>query len=170
MVVDKNDYTHDSLSRQFQERKTEKEYLALVYGSVKEANGEITVPIGRDNKHRTKISTNSSNLKEAVTRYEVVQKYGRLTYCRVFPKTGRTHQIRVHFLHIGHPLVGDELYAPNRYKGLFTGKIEAKLKKLDRLFLHATRLTFFHPKTEKKMQFEIPLPAELAEFLMTLGE
>lgn len=170
LVVAKNEVSHESISKQFQRRETEKEYLALVYGPIREDSGEIDVAIGRDMKHRTKISTRTNNPKEAITCFNVIRRYDQLSYCRIFPKTGRTHQIRVHFLHIGHPVVGDDLYAPNRYKGILEGKIESKIRKMDRLFLHATRLAFLHPTRKEKVEFSASLPSELEDILTTLGE
>jgi 23S rRNA pseudouridine1911/1915/1917 synthase len=170
LVVAKNELSHEAISKQFQRRETEKEYLALVYGTIQEDSGEIDVAIGRDVKHRTKISTRTNNPKEAITCFNVIRRYDRLSYCRIFPKTGRTHQIRVHFLHIGHPVVGDDLYAPNRYRGILEGKIESKIRRMDRLFLHATRLAFFHPTRKEKVKFSASLPSELEDILTTLGE
>jgi len=170
MVVAKNEFALEALSQQFRERKTVKEYLTLVYGVVRQPAGEVSVPIGRDVWHRLKISVRTRSPKSALTRYEMIRQYPRFTYCRVFPKTGRTHQIRVHLAHIGHPVVGDELYAANRYKGLPAGTIRNWIGKMDRLFLHAIRLTFLHPRTGKQVTFSVPLPSELAEFLAILGE
>jgi 23S rRNA pseudouridine1911/1915/1917 synthase len=167
LLVAKNEFTHEALSRQFKERDVEKHYLALVYGHLEESSGKIDVPIGRDPRSRIKISTRGKRTREALTLYRVIQRFPGFTYVRAFPKTGRTHQIRVHFHHLGHPIVGDKLYG--RAKSDKTG-IAAAIKRIDRHFLHATFLSITHPITGKKIDFEAPLPNELEELLATLGE
>ena len=95
--------------------------------------------------------------REAHTDYEVIQRYGHFTFVRLFPKTGRTHQIRVHMASLSHPVLGD---------GLYGGKLDAKFKKMPRQALHAHRLEFSHPETKKWMQFESPLPEDMEEYLL----
>lgn len=168
MVVAKNDQTHEFLARQFKNRQVEKRYLALVYGHLKNASGTIDVPLGRDPYARTKISTRSRRARKAVTRYETICNYQDFTHVRIYPHTGRTHQIRVHFQHLGHPVVGDETYgrkAVQRVKDLDLVKV---IRRLKRYFLHADFLAFVHPDTGERVSFEIQLPDELVEFLQAL--
>ena len=165
LVIAKNDYAHDVLSQQFKNREVEKHYLALVHGTLHQTSGKIEVAIGRDTRSRTRISTRSSRLRQAITFYEVLHRFQRFTYVRAIPRTGRTHQIRVHFHHLGNPIVGDKIYGRRRMEHQ-----ESVLKALSRHFLHATFLRITHPTTEKKIEFEAPLPTELEELLITLGE
>ena len=169
MVVAKNDQAHDFLASQFKARRVEKRYLALVYGRLKKKAGTVDVSLGRDPWARTRISTRSRHPREAITRYQVIRHYRDFTYVRIHPDTGRTHQIRVHFQHLGHPLVGDETYggkAPQRLKDPDQARAVRDLK---RYFLHADFLAFLHPQTGRRVSFEISLADELAEFLAALG-
>lgn len=170
LVVAKNEVAHDFLAGQFQDRQVEKKYLALLYGRLSSKSGEIDLAIGRDRKSRVKISPRTSRPKPALTRYDVVRYVGNFTLVEAFPKTGRTHQIRVHFHHLGHPVVGDETYAR---KGFITQLTPPKLRAIrqfHRLFLHAASLTLLHPRTREPIRFEAQLPTELAELIETLGE
>jgi len=160
LVVAKNEYAHESLSRQFKLREVEKHYLALVHGCLQQSSGKIEVAIGRDPRSRTRISTRSKKPRKAVTLYEVLRRWPHFTYVRAFPHTGRTHQIRVHFHHIGHPVVGDKTYGGKR--------LNQAIKNLNRHFLHATFLRFKHPTSGKQVEFEAALPNELEEMLSTL--
>ncbi len=158
MVVAKTEEAKKLLSKQFAEREIKKKYLALVVGKLKNKRGRIEAPIGRDSKNHTrrKISI-SPNSREAITEFEVVEEFQNASLLEVKILTGRTHQIRVHFNSIRHPVVGDAVYG---YKK--TG-ID-----VPRLFLHAWKLKFTHPKTGKKMEFESKLPKELEEVLERL--
>ncbi len=165
LLVAKNEITHDRLTRQFQKRQVHKVYLALLYGKLTPEKGEISVPIGRDDRSRTRISTRSSRLRNAATRYEVIRYLPGFSFVRAFPVTGRTHQIRVHFHHRGHPVVGDPTYV----RGEFSWPRRLG-PALNRLFLHATRIELTHPTTGEMLVFEAPLPHELAHLIETLGE
>jgi len=167
MLVAKNEFIHESLSRQFKKREVEKHYLALLYGELKQTSGSIEVPIGRDPYARTKISTRSTRPRAALTMYEVLELLPGFTYVRAIPRTGRTHQIRVHFHHLGFPVVGDKSYGHRRIEN--TDKANA-IRAVDRHFLHATFLRITHPTTGKLVEFEAPLPDELEELLITLGK
>jgi 23S rRNA pseudouridine1911/1915/1917 synthase len=167
MIVAKNEFIHESLSRQFRKREVEKHYLALLYGELKPTSGTIEVPIGRDPYARTKISARSARPRAALTRYEVLQLLPGFTYVRAIPRTGRTHQIRVHFHHIGFPVVGDKSYGHRKIAD--TRKANA-IRAVDRHFLHATFLRITHPTTGKQVEFNAPLPDELEELLITLGK
>ncbi|MEE8349873.1 MAG: RluA family pseudouridine synthase [Acidobacteriota bacterium] len=168
MVVAKNDQAHELLARQFKDREIEKRYLALVFGRPREASGVIDVPLGRDPFARTKISTRSRRARTALTRYETIRDYPDLTYVRVYPHTGRTHQIRVHFQHLGHPVVGDETYGGKAIQGIRDSGLVDSIQALKRYFLHAEFLAFTHPDTGEKVSFVAELPEELAEFLQGL--
>jgi 23S rRNA pseudouridine1911/1915/1917 synthase len=168
MVVAKNDQAHDFLARQFKDRQVEKHYLALVYGCLKERAGVIDVSLGRDPFVRTKMSTRSRRARKALTRYETIRVYRDFTYVRVYPQTGRTHQIRVHFQHLGHPVVGDETYGGKAIQRVKDPDLIAPIRSLKRYFLHAEFLAFVHPDSGEKVSFEIPLPDELAELLRAL--
>ncbi|MDA2938252.1 RluA family pseudouridine synthase [Acidobacteria bacterium AH-259-A15] len=169
LVVAKNDHAHDFLSRQFKARQVEKRYLTLVHGRLKEKEGVVDVSIGRDPWARTRISTRSRRRRQALTEYHVIRYYSDFTYVRAHPHTGRTHQIRVHFQHLGHPVVGDETYGRKVAQHLKDPSLILLIKNLGRHFLHAHFLAFVHPDTKQRASFETPLPPELAEFLSGLG-
>lgn len=169
MVVAKNTATHRALSFQFKNRSVRKEYLALVYGTPSPAQGTIDAPVGRDPKNRKKISTRARRSRSAITNYTIEKPYAPFSLLRIHIETGRTHQIRVHLTHKGHPVVGDTLYGSRRYSALPLKLIEA-LKELQRPFLHSHQLTFSHPDTEERMTFTSPLPDELQAFLTSISE
>ena len=170
LLVAKNEYAHEVLSKQFKDRLVEKRYLALVHGELTEKEGMIDVPIGRDVRSRTKISTRSNRLRNAQTAYKVLEKLHRFTYVQALPRTGRTHQIRVHFHYLGHPVVGDKIYSKGERERVRNSYKLAAIRKSGRHFLHATFLRFTHPTTGKGMSFESPLPRELEQLMVTLGE
>lgn len=160
IVVAKNQPAFDYLKKLFQERKVKKTYVALVYGHLKEKNGIIESPIGKfGGKQSTRIH-GKHDLKEknAITEYGVLKEYADYSLLEVMPKTGRTHQIRVHLGSIGHPIVCDPLYA---------GKKLMCPPELGRLFLHAQKLSFVSPAGES-LTVETDLPPELDNFLKTL--
>lgn len=156
LLVAKNDVSQLSLSRQLQERQMEKHYRALVEGNVKEACGRVDAPIARSKKDRKKMAVDAEG-REAVTEWKVLQ-YGKgCTLLDVHILTGRTHQIRVHMKHIGHPVCGDPLYGTER--GV----------RVSRLMLHAYSLAFTHPGTGERMTFTAPLPPAFVEDLAKHG-
>jgi 23S rRNA pseudouridine1911/1915/1917 synthase len=159
MIVAKNDVAHAELSRQFHDREVEKEYIVLVWGVV-QAGRRIDEPIGRDPVNRKKMAAKARRSREAVTRIVRTESFGRgvLTLARVAIHTGRTHQIRVHLSAIGHPVVGDALYGGVRRR--IPGDLRA-VGRLERPFLHATRLVFTHPADGRRMEFESPIPEDL---------
>ncbi|MCK8634782.1 RluA family pseudouridine synthase [Apilactobacillus kunkeei] len=146
LMVAKNNYAHESLSKQLKDKSNIREYIALVHGNIKENSGVINAPIGRSKKDRKKQAIVDDG-KNAVTHFKILERFGReYTLVSCVLETGRTHQIRVHMKYIGHPLAGDPLYGPkNTLKG--NGQ-----------FLHAKKLGFVHPKTNEQMIFETPLP------------
>jgi 23S rRNA pseudouridine1911/1915/1917 synthase len=167
MVVAKHDRAHEELSRQFRDREVEKEYYALVWGTV-QAGRRIDAPIGRDPADRKKMSARARRSREAVTRITGAEHFGRvLTLVRVAIQTGRTHQIRVHLSAIGHPVVGDPLYGGVHRR--VPGDLRA-VTHLARPFLHAARLAFKHPSDGHRMEFTSELPDDLQRVLDDLRE
>ncbi|HYM65299.1 MAG TPA: RluA family pseudouridine synthase, partial [Candidatus Sulfotelmatobacter sp.] len=154
LIVAKNLKSFENLQAQFKERKVEKTYIALVHGHVISDEGEISVPIGRLPWNRKRFGVMVGG-KEAQTFYKTIERFNKpYSILELYPKTGRTHQIRVHLKYINHPIFGDEFYA-----GRKISREDRKL--LDRFFLHAKKISFFHPKTGKKVEFESDLPQEL---------
>ena len=166
MVIAKTDAAHQELSRQFQDREVEKEYVALVWGVV-QAGRRIDAAIGRDPVHRQKMSARARHARNAVTRITRAHHLRGVTLCQVAIHTGRTHQIRVHLNAIGHPIVGDSLYGGVRRR--VPGDLRVVLR-LDRPFLHAARLVFSHPRDARRMEFTAPLPDDLQGVVDLLPE
>ncbi len=164
MVVAKTDGAHRSLSRQFQARQVGKEYLALVWGTLRPGE-TLSRAIGRDPRHRQKMSSRARKTRPAITRVVDVEPLGGVSFVRVTIGTGRTHQIRVHLSEAGHPVVGDALYGGERRS---VPPRLASLAKLARPFLHAARLAFAHPADGRPLSFESPLPPDLATVLGAL--
>ncbi|HWZ98025.1 MAG TPA: RluA family pseudouridine synthase [Candidatus Dormibacteraeota bacterium] len=169
ILIAKNDFAHAKLSESFRTRAIQKTYLALVQGKLTSAKGRIELAISRDPKRRMRMSARpvnkSANARAARTDWTVLQEFGPATLLEVQLHTGRTHQIRVHFSALKHPVVGDTLYGAASQ--LTIGKI--KLPVLDRQFLHAARLSFFHPRTEKQITVAAPLAPELKLYLEALA-
>jgi 23S rRNA pseudouridine1911/1915/1917 synthase len=161
MVVAKNDAAHQELSRQFHDREVEKQYVALVWGLVQQRK-RIEVPIGRDPVHREKVSTRARRARSAVTRVTWARQVPGLSLLRVAIATGRTHQIRVHLSHIGHPIVGDSLYGGAHRR--VAHHLRA-VQQLTRPFLHSERLAIHQPRTGEPLAFEAPLPDDLRTVL-----
>ncbi len=153
MVVARNEAAHAALSEQIKSRSAVREYLALVEGELDSRSGTIDAPLGRDRRRRTRMAVQGSGARDARTHFEVVERLPADTLVRARLETGRTHQVRVHFNAIGHPIAGDPEYGASGRHGL------------DRQFLHATRLSFTHPSTGAEMSFESELPADLATAL-----
>ena len=156
MVVAKSEAVHAALQRQIRRRAVRRQYLALVEGHPDARRGTIDAPIGRDRDRRTAMSTRSDSPREAVTRFEVVEKLPRTTLLEVRLETGRTHQIRAHMAAVGHPICGD-----TRYGGGASGRRLG----LTRQFLHSAQLMFDHPCTRERILCESKPPAELARSL-----
>ena len=164
MVVAKTDRAHRSLSRQFHDRQVGKEYVALVWGSLRPGE-TLSRPIGRDPRHRQKMSSRARKTRSAVTRVLSSEPLGGVSFVRVSIGTGRTHQIRVHLSEAGHPVVGDVLYGGQRRS---VPPRLASLAKLARPFLHAARLAFAHPADGRLMSFDAPLPPDLDNVIAAL--
>ena len=155
MVVAKTDVAHAGLTRQLKERQVDKVYLALASGKVAGEEGEIDAPIGRHPRRRQRMAVVPTG-RSAVTRFRVVSRFSDCTLVEAYPVTGRTHQVRVHLAHLGHPLVGDKVY----------GKASDLI---GRQFLHAARLGFYVPPEEREWRvFEAPLSADLRDALAVL--
>ncbi len=166
LVVAKNDNAHQKLSLELEHHGIEREYHALVRGGFKDSAGTINAPIGRhptDRKKMAVLTVSGSHSKEAVTHYEVIERFGDVSYLKLNLETGRTHQIRVHMAYTGHALLGDEVYATA--KTLFE-KQHAPL--FDGQILHAKRLKFTHPTTGKKIELECELPDNFKRLLELL--
>ena len=158
MVVALEDGAYYSLAEQFKERTINRRYIALVYGDLKGEEGEIALRIGRSVSDRKKMSTRVKKGKEAVTRWKISKRFGKATLVEVKLGTGRTHQIRVHFSSLGHPVVGDRTYGKKTALEFSGGK---KIS-FPRQMLHAGLLGFIHPSTGQYMEFSSPLPEDMA--------
>jgi 23S rRNA pseudouridine1911/1915/1917 synthase len=166
MVVAKNDAAHEKLAVQLQQRKMEKTYLGLVYGHPWPPQGKIDAPIGRHPTHRTKMAVRPEGKgREALTLYRVVEKFEDAALVEFELKTGRTHQIRVHIAHIGHPIVGDQVYGAGYKTKVKNPDLRRRVEQLGRHFLHAAKLWFKHPRTGRIMEFTSNLPEELKQVL-----
>lgn len=167
LVVAKTPSAFEDLQRQFKERKVQKTYIALVHGRVEPKVGEIKAPVGRLPWRRDRFGILPGG-REATTSYKVLSYYSLITnheslftLLELYPKTGRTHQIRIHLKYLGHPIVGDEFYA-----GRKTARADRKW--CPRLFLHARGISFLHPETTKRVEYNVDLPKDLRETLKTL--
>jgi 23S rRNA pseudouridine1911/1915/1917 synthase len=169
LVVAKNDAAHAKISEQFHDRKVFKMYIALVYGRVSQSLGDIEANIGRSPHNRTRMAVLKGGAgRYAHTLFQVVERYPEFSLLHVQIKTGRTHQIRVHLSHIGHPVVSDTLYGMGRDNTVQDAQMKKQVRILGRHFLHAAQLEFYHPTTGKLLKFESPLPHKLASFLAML--
>ncbi|HCR35610.1 hypothetical protein A2130_00795 [Candidatus Woesebacteria bacterium GWC2_33_12] len=162
LLVAKTQSAFEDLQRQFKERLVSKTYTSLVHGKIEQPEGLINEPVGRLPWRRDRFGVLIGG-REAVTEYKVIKYYNDFTLLELKPKTGRTHQIRIHLKHIGFPIVADEFYA-----GRKTARKDRKW--CSRLFLHAGEISFNHPKTQKKVSFKIDLPEDLGEALVKLSK
>ena len=165
LVVAKNDETHVALSAQFAGRTVEKTYLAIVCGELPRDQGEIRAAIARHPTHRKRMAVRDEDEgREAHTSYRVLERLRESTLVEARLHTGRTHQIRVHFQHLGHPVAGDTTYGQRQSKRL------AELTRYEppRVLLHAHKLAFTHPRTGKRLQCVAPWPADFEDALRFL--
>lgn len=169
LVVAKSDRAHQALTEQFRQRLVKKTYMALVYGDVKGDQGMIDLPVGRHSQDRKKMSTRSRRGREAVTRWQMKERFGVATLLKVDIETGRTHQIRVHLHAIGHPVVGDSVYGDaRRANAVKEPALRTTLKGMKRQALHAANLSFSHPLTGEWLTFAAPLPADMGDLCRLL--
>lgn len=157
LVVCKNDFSHNAIAEQLKVHSITRIYYAIVFGVIKEEEGTVHAPIGRHPTDRKKMSIHSKNGRDAITHYRVLERFSRYTLIECRLETGRTHQIRVHMACIGHPLLGDTVYGPEKQPYRLQGQT-----------LHAGVLGFVHPRTGKYMEFRAPLPEYFEELLKKL--
>ena len=158
LLVCKNDYAHNFIASQLKVHSITRKYRAIVHGNIKEDTGTIDAPIGRHPIDRKKMAIEPRNGREAVTHFQVLERFGNYTYIECQLETGRTHQIRVHMSSIHHPIVGDDVYGPAKCP--FSG--------LQGQTLHAQVLGFIHPRTKEYMEFSAPLPEYFESLLQKL--
>ncbi|WP_108669765.1 RluA family pseudouridine synthase [Peribacillus acanthi] len=153
LMVAKNDLAHENLVQQLVDKTVKRKYKAIVHGNIPHDYGTIDAPIGRDKKDRQSMTVTEENSKNAVTHFQVLERFNDFTYVECQLETGRTHQIRVHMKYIGYPLAGDPKYGPR------------KTLDLNGQALHAGILGFTHPRTKEFLEFEAPTPAYFEELL-----
>ena len=157
MIAAKTDRAHIHLAEQIKEHTASRRYLTIVHGNIKEEQGVIKGPIGRHPSDRKKMAVTFVNSKEAITNFRIVERFGAYTLVECKLLTGRTHQIRVHMAYIGHPVVGDPKYGPERNHFSIEGQA-----------LHSAELTIKHPVTGEKMVFTAALPEDMESILLEL--
>jgi len=158
LLVCKNDKAHQFIAKEIKDHKVERFYLALVMGVIKEPGGTIIAPLKRDVKNRMRMGINLDEGKEAITHFQVVERFANHTLVRLKLETGRTHQIRVHMSYIGHPVEGDPLYGRNNRNLYKNGQL-----------LHAERLIFMHPTLKRRINLFAPLPYYFADIIDKLS-
>ena len=158
LIVAKNDFAHAHLAKQIKDHSFTREYEAVVFGNLKNDEGTVDAPIGRNPNDRKKMCVTTKNSKNAVTHYSVIRRYKGYTHIKCILETGRTHQIRVHMAYLGHPVAGDVVYGVKNEKVAFTGQC-----------LHARKIGFVHPKTEEYLEFTSQLPDYFNDFLTKLN-
>ena len=157
LILAKNDEALEKMQELFQEREMQKTYLALVSGRMRFRNGTIDLPLARSLKNRARFEVageDREDQREALTDFSVIREFEQFTYVRLMPKTGRTHQLRVHLAHFGNPVLGDFLYGKTRGKDF------------PRLALHAYQIEFVHPFTGNVMTVTSPLPSDLRKYMV----
>lgn len=176
LVVAKTDLAHQALATQFEQHSVERRYEALVWGAPKQAEDRIETQLGRSRYNRQKMTVLRQNGKHAITNYRCTEYYGPAqaplatrVKCRL--ETGRTHQIRVHMAHIGHPIIGDPVYGqPRVRRKQLPDALNMLIEQFDRQALHAAVLGFIHPESGQKLRFESPLPGDLHELVSSFEQ
>lgn len=170
IVAAKNDAAHRSLADQFKARGVTKVYRALVYGAMRTDSGRFDAPLGRSLGHRKRFSSHTKKARVALTEWNVIERFGKyFTWLEILLRTGRTHQIRVHFAESGHPLVGDPLYGGRRkIVRLPQGAAREAIAGIGHPILHALRLGFEHPRSGERVEFDAPIPRDIEALLNDL--
>jgi len=172
IIVAKDNAAHRCIARQFERRIVKKEYAAIVHGEFRVDNDIISKPLARSVKHGDRMGVNWAEGKNASTRLDVVERFRGYTYLRLSPKTGRTHQLRVHMASVGHPIVADDLYGGHpAYESLLAGLGQIQPGEepiIDRQALHARRIRFLYPFTRDYVEFAAPLPVDMQRLLGAL--
>ena len=158
LIVAKTDVAHNGLAEQIKEHSFKREYRTIVVGNIKDDTGTIDAPIGRHPKDRKKQAVTDKNSRNAITHYEVIERFNGFTFLRVILETGRTHQIRVHMSYRGNPVAGDTVYGN-----------EKKTYGLDGQCLHAAVIGFIHPITKEYLEFQSDLPDYFTDFLKRIS-
>lgn len=162
IVAAKNDFSHRNLSDQFKSRVIYKKYICIVVGEIKNEEGMFNTSIERHKTNRIKMTSMSGNGRVAETKWNLIKRYKGFSYLEAEPKTGRTHQIRVHFADNGYPILHDKVYGNKGYKS----DVQNRLKKLiSRHALHAKELGFTHPRTNEYMKFEASIPKDMLDVI-----
>jgi len=172
LVVAKTNEAHVHLAKQFQKRQIKKQYTALTWGNWKDNEGVINASIARDKKDPTRFQINSTG-KKSLTSFKVEKQLRHLTIMNFYPETGRTHQIRIHSMHYGHPIFGDNKYGGgiSKTKGFlpeYKSIYNKEMKRFNRHALHAKRLEFKHPLNGDTMIFEAPFPKEYVNLISSI--
>lgn len=170
LIVAKDDRTQNYLSREFKYRRVSKKYLALVYGQIQGGCGTISFPIGRHPTDRKKMSVRSARARDAETAWTLKARYNGASLVDIRLKTGRTHQIRVHFSAIHHPVLGDPLYGPKRADMGLSNAASDIVRSAGRQMLHAFEVTFIHPISGEKVLVQAPVPDDMKRLIQILGD
>ncbi len=168
MVIALDDAAYYNLAEQFKQRTINRRYVALISGTLRGDSGEIRLHIGRSESDRKKMSTRVRKGKEAITVWKVLERFQNATLIQAKLKTGRTHQIRVHFASVGHPVLGDRTYGKKIETEIQTETGKRKKISFPRQMLHAELLGFIHPSTGKYLEFHSPFPGDMEEMLKKL--
>ena len=172
MVVARNDMAQWKIAKQFERRQVKKTYLAIVHGTPELTADRISAPLGVHPRTREKYAIRPETGKESITFYEVVESFRSFSMLKLTPKTGRTHQIRVHLSYMKHPIVADDMYGGKLVYSWQLKDAETAVEEpvISRFALHASTLEFKHPTTEKVVKFEAPLPEDMQNLLDMLGK
>jgi 23S rRNA pseudouridine1911/1915/1917 synthase len=165
LLIARTDMAHLKLVEDFQERRIDKTYLALLHGNLKGKSGVVDLPIARDLRRRSRMTARRREGREARTDWRLLQQVGNFSFIEAGLHTGRTHQIRVHFSALGCPVVGDTVYGAPRQERIGN----ELLPPLERNFLHAARIAFVHPRSGKRIECRAPLPPDLTAYFQNLG-
>ncbi|HEX8616751.1 MAG TPA: RluA family pseudouridine synthase [Thermoanaerobaculia bacterium] len=167
MLIAKHDEAHRKLTANWNTDLVRKEYVAVVYGTPSSDRGTIDAPIGRDPRDRKRMAVVSDG-RRAITDYQIAERLRYVSVVRCRLRTGRTHQIRVHMKHLGHPIIGDPAYSGPQWRGIPDKKLQRVIEAFPRQALHAAKLTFAHPASGDTVTVEAPLPNDLRELLNAL--